>query len=206
MNIWWFYLVTALIVSLGLGFIWIIVNLKNSGSKGGAFPDLDEVSRQEIEHIFSNEFREELRNRGRLLFEHIINENAEFLQQDLRLTSSQLNEFMKKEMTTKVQGELDKYAQSINDARNLAIESIKKTTMALEDQRKELGAQVQEEIAKEKAKMIQTFEKELTEIVSHYIVAAIGSEIDLNDQLDYILADFETNKAAMIEDIKNVGQ
>lgn len=206
MNIWWFYLVTALIVALGFGFIWIVLNLNKSGSKSAGFPDLDEVTRQEIDHIFSNEFREELRNRGRLLFERIINENAEFLQQDLRLTSSQLNEFMKKEMTTKVQGELDKYAQSINDARNLAIESIKKTTNALEEQRKVLGDQVQEEITKEKAKMIESFEKELTEIVSHYIVAAIGDEIDLNDQLDYILADFETNKQAMIEDIKNAGQ
>ena len=36
------------------------------------------------EHIFDDQFREELRNRGRLHFEKIIGENAMFLQQDLR--------------------------------------------------------------------------------------------------------------------------
>jgi len=42
-----------------------------------------------------------LRNRGRLHFEKIIGENAMFLQQDLRLTTSQLNEYMKAEITKK---------------------------------------------------------------------------------------------------------
>jgi hypothetical protein len=40
-------------------------------------------------------------------------------------------------------------------------------------------------------------------IFNHYIVKAIGDQIDLSDQLDFILSELESNKDAIIEDIKN---
>ncbi len=206
MTIWWLYLVVAFILLAGLAFIWLIVTINKVGTKSQAdvLKDLDSATGKDIDHIFSNEFREELKNRGLLHFEKIINDNAEFLQQDLRLTTSQLNEFMRNELTSKVNAELAKYEQSINDARDMAIDSIKRTSTALEEQRKILGEQVQTEIAAEKTRIIQAFEKQLSDIVGHYVVAAIGNQIDLNDQLEYILSDLELNKNAMIEDIKNV--
>jgi hypothetical protein len=90
---------------------------------GGTY--LDQAER-DVEHIFNDDFREELRNRGRLHFEKIIGENAMFLQQDLRLTTSQLNEYMKNEITQKLQDEFAKYEESITDAKQLAIDSINK--------------------------------------------------------------------------------
>jgi hypothetical protein len=42
----------------------------------------------------------------------------------------------------------------------------------------------------------------MASIINHYILRAIGSQIDLGDQLDYILAEMEASKQAMIEDIK----
>ena len=43
----------------------------------------------------------------------------------------------------------------------------------------------------------------MTDIINHYVIAAIGNQIDLNDQLEFILADLESNKQAIIEDITN---
>ena len=91
-----------------------------------------------------------MRNRGRLHFEKIISENAMFLQQDLRLTTSQINEYMKSEITAKLKEEFGKYEQSIMDAKQMAIESIQKTNTAIEEQRKLLSEQVQQEILAEK--------------------------------------------------------
>lgn len=204
MTIWWFYLIAAFIFLSGLAFIWVVVTISKTGGKSkGSIEAFDEAATRDIDRIFTADFREELKNRGRLHFEKIINESAEFLQQDLRLTSSQLNDFMKNELTTKVREELAKYEQSINDARDLAIESIKKTSLALEEQRKILSEQVQTEITKEKERIITNFEKQLTDIIGHYIIAAIGNEVDLNDQLEFIITNFEANKQALIEDIKN---
>jgi hypothetical protein len=206
MTIWWLVLILTALGSAGLAFIWLVVRIGNSGSgQPGKNPidSFDEAADHDVEHVFNTEFREELRNRGRLHFEKIIGENAMFLQQDLRLTTSQLNEYMKVEITKKLTEEFGKYEQSIMDAKQLAIESIQKTNVAIDEQRQVLGRQLQEEILVEKRQLIQRFEANMADIINHYVLAAVGDQIDLNDQLEYILYEMEANKQAIIEDIQN---
>jgi F0F1-type ATP synthase membrane subunit b/b' len=110
---------------------------------------------------------------------------------------------MKAEITRKLQDEFKKYEESITDAKQLAIDSIQKTNAAIDEQRQLMGTQVQKEIAIEKQQMMARFEKNMTSIVSHYVLSAIGSQIDLADQLEYILNDLEVNKKAILEDVQN---
>ncbi|HET8992053.1 MAG TPA: hypothetical protein VFN31_03415 [Candidatus Saccharimonadales bacterium] len=176
----------------------------SGGNKPSNLNDsIEAAAREDVEHVFNDDFREELRNRGRLNFENIINENAMFLQQDLRLTIAQINDYMKGEITSKLQTEFEKYEQGINDAKQLAIESLQKTNQAIEEERQKLSEQIQADIDATKRLLIERFENNMTDIVNHYLLAAIGDQIDLNDQLDFIIADLETNKAAIIEDLKN---
>src|ERR1700752_3957570 len=103
------------IASAAVAFLWVAYKLETGGSKKQAKSGTDQITQaaaEDVEHIFNDDFREELRNRGRLHFEKIIGENAMFLQQDLRLTTSQLNEYMKTEITRKLKEEFDKYEQS----------------------------------------------------------------------------------------------
>lgn len=204
MTIWWLILILAAIGSAGIAFVWLAVRVGNGGNRAKTGIDsIENAADHDVEHIFDNSFREELRNRGRLHFEKIIGENAMFLQQDLRLTTSQLNEYMKSEITHKLQEEFDKYEQSIMDAKQLAIESIEKTKTAIDQQRQQMGQQVESEMQAEKARLVKLFEENMTEIVNHYVLAAVGDQIDLSDQLEYILGDLEQNKQAIIEDIKS---
>jgi hypothetical protein len=126
-----------------------------------------------------------------------------FLQQDLRLTTSQVNEYMKTEITKVLKEEFNKYEQSIMDAKNLALESLEKTRNAIEEQRKVLSQEVAESLRIEKAQLLKQFETNMAEIINHYVLAAIGNQIDLSDQLEYILGELETNKKAITEDIQN---
>lgn len=162
---------------------------------------LEQTATQEVEHIFDDKFREELRNRGRLHFEKIIGENAMFLQQDLRLTTSQLNEFMKSEITKKLQDAFAKYEQSIDDAKQMATESITKTNQAIEEQRRLLKGQLEQEVQLERQRILKNFSDQMADVVNHYLLEAIGDQIDLTDQLEYIVAELETNKQAILADI-----
>lgn len=195
---WALVLTIGSLLSATAAFIWVAVRLDHKANKD--FNAL-EIAEKDVEHIFNDEFREELRNRGRLHFENIIGENAMFLKQDLQLTTSQLNDFMKTEITKKLQEEFTKYEESIDDAKKLAIESIAKTQEAIEQQRKQMSQQLAQELANEKARLIKRFEDNMADIVNHYVLAAIGDQIDLNDQLEYILSDLEANKTAIIRDI-----
>lgn len=165
-------------------------------------PALDQTAREDVEHIFNNDFREELRNRGRLHFEKIIGENAMFLQQDLRQTTTQLNEYMRAEITRTLQIEFKKYEQSITDAKQLALDSIEKTVTTIEQQRLMLESQMQNQMQAQRDQIITRFETQMAGIVNHYVMQAIGNQIDLSDQLEFILGELESNKAAIIEDIR----
>lgn len=206
MTIWWLLLILGSIGAAGIAFIWLIVKVGGQGAStaGKSTPDsYEDAADVDVEHIFNEDFREELRNRGRLHFEKIIGENAMFLQQDLRLTTSQLNDYMKTEIASKLKDEFSKYEESINDAKQMAIESIQKTNAAIDEQRALLGQAVQKEILAEKQQLIGRFEQNMTDIINHYVISAIGNQIDLNDQLEFILADLQANKQAIIEDITN---
>lgn len=209
MTIWWLVLILAFLGAAGIAFVWLAARLgegpsdgKGKGANKSAAESYQDAAERDIEHLFNEEFREELRNRGRLHFEKIITENAMFLQQDLRLTTSQLNEYMKTEITAKLKEEFGKYEQSIMDAKQLAVESIQKTNTAIDEQRQLLSQQVQKEIMAEKQETIKRFEANMADIVNHYVLAAIGDQIDLNDQLEYILGQLETNKQAIVEDVR----
>lgn len=164
---------------------------------------VDEIADKSVESIFNNEFREELRNRGRLHFEKIIGENAMFLQQDLRLTTSELNEYMKSEITAKLKEEFSKYEESIMDAKQLAVDSIEKTNAAIDEQRAALGDQLLKQVTEEKAHLISRFENDMATVINHYVLAAIGDQIDLSNQLGYIISELEANKKDIIKDIAN---
>lgn len=203
MTIWWLILILGFILTSGCALIYLVIKLH--GGAALRVPNLSEsalkAAEEDVDHIFNEEFREELRNRGRLHFEKILGENAMFLQQDLRLTTSQLNDYMKEEITRELKEAFANYESAIGDAKQLAVESIEKTKTAIDEQRQAMSDQLEKEISEEKARRIKMFEDNMAAVINHYVLASIGNQIDLNDQLEYILSELETNKQAIVEDV-----
>ncbi|HEX5448301.1 MAG TPA: hypothetical protein VFW90_03840 [Candidatus Saccharimonadales bacterium] len=203
MNTGGLILVVGSLISAAVAFIWLALRLEGGKSPQKQQDQLTHAADEDVEHIFNEEFREELRNRGRLHFEKIIGENAMFLQQDLRQTTTQLNDYMRAEITRTLQDEFKKYEQSITDAKQIALDSIEKTVATIEQQRQFMERQLQAQSDAQRNRIVARFEAEMAGIINHYIVKAIGNQIDLSDQLDFILSEMEANKQAIIEDIKN---
>lgn len=161
----------------------------------------EKMMQEDVYHIFSKEFHEELRNKARLDFQKVINENAMFLQQDLRLTTSEINEYLKKEVSSKLQEEFEAYQKSIKDVQQAAVDSINTTVQEAEEQQKLLSGKVQDEVSGQKVHMVDAFEANMAKVVNHYIVQALGEQLELKDQLPYILRELESNKDAMRKDM-----
>jgi hypothetical protein len=198
-------LIIGSLLSAASAFIWLALRLENGPKRKSSHSpgNYAKAANEDVEHIFNEDFREELRNRGRLHFEKIISQNAMFLQQDLRQTTTDLNDYMRGEITRTLQDEFKKYEQSITDAKQIALESINKTVAVIEQQRQLLETQLKTQSDAQKVRIIARFEAEMAVIVNHYVLKAIGNQIDLSDQLDFILSELEHNKTAIIEDIKN---
>ncbi len=210
MNTWGLGLVVGALVATALAFVWVAIKLGSSGGQVEKKTNTDSTSsefgqaaEEDAESIFNDEFREELRNRGRLHFEKIIGENAEFLKQDLRLTTSQINDFMKQEITKTLTEEFSKYEQAIEDAKKMALESIQKTEASLEEERQVLRGKLEKEVEGQRDRLIGGFEENMADIVNHYVLDAIGSEIDLSSQLNFIISELESNKELLVEDIRS---
>src|SRR5437868_1308417 len=160
MNTGGLILVVGSLLAAAAAFVWLAVRLGGGGSPGkakNAQNQLLDNAEKDVEHIFNDEFREELRNRGRLHFEKIIGENAMFLQQDLRQTTTQLNDYMRAEITRTLQQEFKKYEQSISDAKQLALDSIDKTITTIEQQRQFLEKQLETQSQDQKSIIVQSF-------------------------------------------------
>lgn len=163
----------------------------------------DEPTNTAVKKVFNEDFKEELRNRGILHFEKIISENAMFMQQDLRLITSQMNDYLRQQISAKLEEAFADYTRSINDARELAINSISKTQVVLDKERAELTEQIKKQLEENRRVLMKNFSDHMAEIINHYLMAAIGNQIDLTDQLEFILNDLEANKKAIIEDISD---
>jgi len=200
-DILWFVLVIIMLLAATGAFVWMALTMQNGGGRSHGSDDHIEAAQADVERIFNDEFREELRNRGRLHFEKIINDNAMFLQQDLQLTASDLNEYMQGEIKKVLREEFSKYEKSIESAKELAVEALHKTQQTVEQQRKDLSQRIQSELAEEKKTLLLKFEENMGQVVNHYILEAIGGEIDISDQMDYIFQHLEDNKQAILEDI-----
>lgn len=204
MTIWWLFFIIGCIAAFGAAFIALFVKLSHTSSlKAAVSRTTEQASDEDVEHIFNKEFREELRNRGRLHFEKILGENAMFLQQDLRLTTAQLNDHMKSEINRELTEAFKNYQEAISDAKQSAVESIEKTKTAIDEQRQTLTAELEKQLRDEKQQRLEQFDKRMAEIVNHYVLEAIGDQIDLSDQLEYIMGQLEANKQAILEDVKS---
>lgn len=196
-------LIVGSLISATVAFIWVAGRLGSKKDGEQVEVDYTKQAERSIDVIFDDEFREELRNRGRLHFEKIISENAMFLQQDLRLTTSQVNEHMKEEINKTLKEAFTKYEESIDDAKEIALESIKKTQSSVEQQREIMEQQLQAATEKEKNRLIAHFESNMADIVNHYVLSAVGNQISLDDQLEYILSELERNKEDIVKDIES---
>ena len=200
----WFLFIIVSVLAAGGAFVWLALKMNGKpGGKGKLPEEFDSAANQEVERIFSDDFREELRNRGRLHFEKIISDNAMFLKQDLQLTATDLNKYMQEQIKKVLKDEFAKYEESIENAQQVAVQAIGKTQKILDEQRTAMEAQIKDEAQKEKARLIDAFAANMSQVVNHYLLEAIGNEVDLSDQLDYIYRHLEDNKQAIVEDISS---
>lgn len=206
MTIWWLAFILGSLAAFCAGFVWIAVKLSRlqgggAGKKTGREAYTDRAD-EETAHLFNDTFREELRNRGRLRFEKIIDENAMFMKQDLDLTVSQLNEYMKQQISQKLDTGFEAYTKAMQEAQELALSSLQKTAEEVEEQRTTLTDTLKKDVAAREAALISVYEKNMAEIVEHYVLQSLGDALDLKAQMPYIMKQLEASKADIIKDMQ----
>lgn len=194
---------TILLVAIGsifsvlLAFIWIAVRLGPKGRGRGP------AQQNNNEDIFSDEYREKLRERGVLRFQNTLDQNATFLQKDLQKISEDVGEYIKQHVGDILKDQLNDQKQTLNSAEDRMAQSFVKIDKALEDYRTKMIEEMKNELLSEKKRRIEYFEKNLTSVVAHYIKETLAAELNVSEQMEFIVANLEANKTAIIEDLKH---
>ncbi len=119
------------------------------------------------QHFLDENFREELRNHGRWYFEKVINENGVLFKQDLDATITHISRELKEHVTqqldasiqqfntdlteyakTQLDAQFAEYSKTAKEAQDAALQSLGHSVQALQEQHKELGNALQDDVAK----------------------------------------------------------
>ena len=136
-------------------------------------------------------------------YQLVMDKGAQQFAVDLQATSKRLGEQISRLTTTVIERELDEYHKSLSEARLAATQMLTKVTEAVEAQRQSMEATLAGEVEIEKAKLLAKFDDKMSDIVSSYIIEALGQGIDLGSQAQFVINTLETHKEELKEELRS---
>ncbi len=150
-----------------------------------------------------NEHYQKVVKKGRKQLEAVISERVTFLQNDLMAGVSSINSHIKQKLSQSLQNEMKQYSTSLVEMRKVTENIVKQSQYKTEQQYEELKDQLAKSLMDEKQRIVQQLEENITDIVSYYIQTAVGNNLELREQIPFIIANLQAEKASIIEDVKN---
>lgn len=120
----------------------------------------------------------------------------------------QLSEALQKSITSQEQMLVETYKENtakihqMNEAQALALQMVNRSVQALEQQHQQLAATLQQAVVNQETMLVTAFEDNMAQIIEHYLLGALGEQFDLKAQLPAIIQQMETNKQAIVDDMK----
>ena len=160
------------------------------------------------------EIKERLIKSSEAHFQTILNNSAEALQHDLKVTTAQLNKQLEKLGTDIAVHEMKRYHENLEQLRQQTESSISDAQLEitkhqaeikakLSERQTELEAKLNEEILAEKKIRLQQIDTKLADAVSSFIVETLQHNVDLGAQGEYLTTMLEEHKAELIKEINN---
>ena len=91
---------------------------------------------------------------------------------------------------------------TMQDAQNMALESLSHSVEALQKQHEKLKDTLEQHVTAQQEVFIDAFKNNMAQVVEHYILEALGGQYDLREQLPSIMQQLEDKKDAIVEDMK----
>lgn len=92
--------------------------------------------------------------------------------------------------------------EATKEAQVAALEKLKVSTASLDAHNQQLSELLDKSIANQKAMVIELINDNMSRIIEHYLIGALGEQSSLREQLPSILENMEENKQAMVDDMK----
>lgn len=135
-------------------------------------------------------------------------ESLKHTAEDLQNQYRELSETLKKNIeeqnntiTTVTQESIDR-TKTIKEAQDKALDLVNQSAAALQEQYQQVRTMLQKNVVEQQDMILQSFQDNMAQIVEHYLLGALGDQYDLKSQLPSIIKQMESNKDAIIGDMK----
>lgn len=91
---------------------------------------------------------------------------------------------------------------AMKDAQATALKWLTQSAEALHAQYQQMSTMLQKGVSEQQDLLIAAFENNMTQIVEHYLLEALADQFDIKDQLPSIIQQMESNKQAIVDDMK----
>ena len=137
------------------------------------------------QHFFDENFREELRNHGRLYFEKVIKENGKIFKEDLDATITSVNTTLKEHtdkqleeaiasikaelkehVTTQLDGQFSEFSKAAKESQDVALKSLTDSADNLKEQHEDLASTLQKSIANQSLMLESLFQENMNKIAA----------------------------------------
>lgn len=133
-----------------------------------------------------------------------LTQNAHALQEQYQELRATLQKSIDDQQAT-LTGVLDENnarLDAMRTAQDSALEALTKSTQELQELHQQLRERLQKSIADQETTMVSAFESNMARVIEHYLLEALGDQYDLKAQLPAIIQQMETNKQAIVDDMK----
>jgi len=145
--------------------------------------------------------RERLVKESEVKFQDALTNSATQLQNSLGSTASQLDLLLKQLGTEIVGNELERYRSELAQLRKQAQTDMGAIKVDIDKHRTELEAQLQQELAAEKQRVIEQINTKLADAVASFLVETLQHNIDLGAQEAYLRTMLEEHKADFVKEV-----
>ena len=149
------------------------------------------------------EEREKMLATARAHYETVLSQSMRDLQRDLEGTTAHLHSQLEKVSGEVVSDEMKKYRASLVTLLDHTVTVSNDAQKAVTDHRDELRSKLAEEIAAEKQQLVERIDTKLADAVSSFLVDALGHNVDLGAQTNYLIATLDEHKQELKEGIKD---
>lgn len=91
---------------------------------------------------------------------------------------------------------------AIRVSQDAALQALTTTTESLQQAFTQLSTTVAASVKNQEELLVKGFENNMSQIIEHYLLTAVGDQFDLKSQLPSIIQRMENNKQAILDDIK----
>lgn len=196
-----FFVLAIVIVAVMAWTVWRLSTLQRQINTYTDY--VNQLQDKATEEVLSQEFMNQMRNRAQLELTNTVKSMDQQLQQSLAQSHQQLMNDVEQQAAQILNGELEQYRQTLADARNSAVNVSKETEKQLQESQKTIQEKAQAAIREEKQQLNQQLESKLGDIITHYLIEALGEHVDLGSQKDYIISQLESRKEEIKQDIND---